>query len=550
MTELDAHTRFWLLAVAAACAACGPDPIAGPYTSIVVGQGRSCRLEPDRTIRCWGRNYLGKSVPPAGEFVAVSLTYWDVCGLRDDGTIACGPDGEPEGAGHSFASLGGECRLLEDGTAFCDGKVPAEGTFVQISGGAWRGCGIATSGDLVCWGWAVETPVGEFLQVSVEDLGGSGCAVDSWGQLACWTESLIAFEDPPAGKFVQVARANEYACAVTRDGALTCWGDDTHDQLQAPDGVFVEVAVDDTHACARSEDGPVVCWGDDHDGKASPPPELPYTQISLNASGMCGLLEGGRADCWGRAPTIDLPNLTSGLGDEPDGVFVQISVGGRQTCARTEAGEVECWGYDPNAPDGLFSSIDVGGQHACGVRIDGTLSCWTDPDWIDVSPSPTQGFVEVSVGSAANGCVLLRERTLACWGASELSDVPTGTFVRVDVSSINDAHDLHACAIRTDGTVVCWGWNEFGQASAPAGDFIDVACGANHSCGLLVDGSIRCWGAGIDSYPDCTDVPTDSPHCGQSAPLEGPFVGLSAGLRTTCGIRPDGDVRCWGAQAR
>ena len=34
---------------------------------------------------------------------------------------------------------------------------------------------------------------------------------------------------------------------------------------------------------------------------------------------------------------------------------------------------------------------------------------------------------------------------------------------------------VHPCGLRTDGTITCRGWNEWGQATAPAGQLSAVA---------------------------------------------------------------------------
>lgn len=47
-----------------------------------------------------------------------------------------------------------------------------------------------------------------------------------------------------------------------------------------------------------------------------------------------------------------------------------------------------------------------------------------------------------------------------------------------------------------DGTVVGWGWNEYGQASPPAGlsNVVAIATGFLHSLALLADGTVVGWG--------------------------------------------------------
>jgi hypothetical protein len=93
------------------------------------------------------------------------------------------------------------------------------------------------------------------------------------------------------------------------------------------------------------------------------------------------------------------------------------------------------------------------------------------------------------------------------------------------------AGEHHVCGLKSDGTLACWGRNDYGQATPPAGTFIQVSAGGNHTCGLKSDGTLACWGA--NTY-------------GQAAPPAGTFTQVSAGAWHTCGLKSDGALACWG----
>ena len=40
----------------------------------------------------------------------------------------------------------------------------------------------------------------------------------------------------------------------------------------------------------------------------------------------------------------------------------------------------------------------------------------------------------------------------------------------------------------------CWGSDEFGKASPPRGEFIELAASVNFTCGLRPSGEVECWG--------------------------------------------------------
>ena len=86
--------------------------------------------------------------------------------------------------------------------------------------------------------------------------------------------------------------------------------------------------------------------------------------------------------------------------------------------------------------------------------------------------------------------------------------------------------------MRSSGSVACWGYNEYGQATPPAGSFVSVSAGTFTTCGVRSDGSVACWGSDED---------------GQATPPAGSFVSVSAGVVHTCGVRSDGSVACWGS---
>ena len=55
--------------------------------------------------------------------------------------------------------------------------------------------------------------------------------------------------------------------------------------------------------------------------------------------------------------------------------------------------------------------------------------------------------------------------------------------------------------------------------------------GFGHSCGVRTDGTVVCWGADAD---------------GQATPPQGTFTQVSAGGFHTCGVQTQGTVACWG----
>jgi hypothetical protein len=135
----------------------------------------------------------------------------------------------------------------------------------------------------------------------------------------------------------------------------------------------------------------------------------------------------------------------------------------------------------------------------------------------------------------AAGCGIRPDGRIACWGNNLISSsVPDGVFSQLSVP----VQDDHVCALRQDSTVACWGANDYGESSAPAGNFNQVSAGREFSCGLTSKGALVCWGT--------TLLADDWNHTDE---LAGTYKQVSAGDRTVCAIDNADLLTCWGANS-
>jgi len=226
-----------------------------------------------------------------------------------------------------------------------------------------------------------------------------------------------------------------------------------------------------------------------------------------------------------------------------------LAVGASRTCALANGGQVYCWGDDTSGqPDDAsrlpyaapisigaesFTQIVAGRGHTCALTTAGKAFCWG---------GNTEGQLGDGTQASSSGAVA----------------VARGTFVSLV------AGGDHTCGLTGEGAALCWGSNQRGQLgdgslaahAAPnevSGSvrFTSLTAGVAHTCGLTTDGRTMCWGSnefgqigpqtvGGPCQASCATIPT---------PVEGSYVGLSAGMNFTCGVERGGVTWCWGASA-
>jgi len=111
----------------------------------------------------------------------------------------------------------------------------------------------------------------------------------------------------------------------------------------------------------------------------------------------------------------------------------------------------------------------------------------------------------------------------------------------------------HTCAVRTDGVIECWGetyaiygggWVTCSLNGCDIGGpskFVQVITNSFNTttCGLRVDGSVQCWGVSQEVRGSRTA--SSGQFVQVSTGSYGGIVGVHA-----CGLRTDGIVECWG----
>ena len=297
-----------------------------------------------------------------------------------------------------------------------------------------------------------------------------------------------------------------HACVIQADSTIVCWGLNHEGQAMPPSGIFLQVTLGGYHSCGIRPDKTVVCWGSNEDDRATPPSGT-FVQISAGLWHNCGVKTDNTLACWGSND----PYWRHGEPKNKDPYL-------------TKWKDVETLGQAA-PPSGTFLQVSAGGRHTCGVRTDHTVECW---------------------GSHLSDPPILAGRL----GRSQ-SVPPDGEFSQVSAGM------SHTCGIRPDQQVECWGGFENGRAEPPIDSFYSqIRAGFAHTCGLEVDSTVVCFGGQDLAGSEMARVPNSTCRC----PIPGTNTGcacttslshtfsqlLETGSGSTCGIRTDNTVVCWG----
>lgn len=417
--------------------------------AIIASAGQTCALRSDKSIYCWGRNYLqdlrknlirASAIPVKAQNInkAVSIVAGleHTCALLDGGTVSCWGNGAEGKLGNPASISLGETPVM---------PYRVEGA-TSISSNYEFTCVLHQSGNISCWGnnWAGQLGNGE----------------TGWGEFAPDNFSPRPVYADDMSDAIQVTAGGSHTCALNQDKSVSCWGFNNFGQLgngkegtgRPLYGFLVEtqpvkvldindakaVSTGWNHTCALHENGSVSCWGRDGHGQ----------------------LGDGRSDF----EIIDDPHIFSSS-NTPTPLKVEgitdasvIALGAEHSCALHNNTTVSCWG-----------------NNLSGQLGDGTTTSSN-------SPIKVSGISDVSTIAAGHEhtCVLHTDGTVSCWGSSNFGKLGNGEMKIRDSSVVNEvlgpakvpkitnaiaiaAGGQHTCAVHEDGTVSCWGDNRSGQ---------------------------------------------------------------------------------------
>jgi alpha-tubulin suppressor-like RCC1 family protein len=341
--------------------------LAGRWSSISAGLGRTCGIRMDGSGYCWGKNDQGQ--------------------LGDGGTTA---SSRPVGIHPPHGT-----------------DTPLRFITIAVGDSGQHTCGISVDKRAFCWG---DNAQGQLGDNSI-------------------TEHHIPTAVDTGLALVGIVVGGNHTCGWTPDYRTLCWGDNGFGQLgdgtttdrRIPTAVgsnlaAVRVSAGANHTCADSLNNVLYCWGLNGDGQLGdggntnrPLPSKASTAIrvkalSVGAVHTCVLAQAGpgvdegSVYCAGNnsdgqlgdGSTTDRNELTKTDGP----LFLSVSAGENHTCAiAANTRQVYCWGSNQfgqlgtGVPAGAtlptpvsgplaFLAVSAGAGHTCGITIQGQAFCW------------------------------------------------------------------------------------------------------------------------------------------------------------------------------
>jgi alpha-tubulin suppressor-like RCC1 family protein len=343
--------------------------------AIAAGYKHTCALLDNGAVKCWGYNYYGQlgqgdtatrgiAAAEMGDNLApialgtgrtakaIGVGQGFTCALLDNGSIKCWGENDSGALGQGDTTIRGD-GPGELGDALDAIDLGTGRSAKAIATGDVHVCALLDNNSVKCWGYGGYGALGQ---------GDANSRGDQAGEMG---DALPAVNLGTGRTAKAIAAGSVSTCAVLDDNSLKCWGYNGEGELGLGDattrgassgsmgdalphvdlgtGRTAKAVATGGHTCAILDDDSLKCWG-------------------TNGSGELGL---GDTNNRGLYPTdmASLPTLDLGTGRTPK----QISVGANHTCALLDDATLKCWGHNG------FGQLGSGTTAYIGMSYPGEL---------------------------------------------------------------------------------------------------------------------------------------------------------------------------------
>lgn len=369
----------WILAITLFAMACD-DPFGPSFPQriddVVAGANHTCAIGNNGHTYCWGDDRFGqlgarmeescrgdqclRPVPLAGGLPLTDLALGEAhtCGIANLKAYCWGFD--------RHGQLGSDDMVPERcglSPAFRCAVVPRRAAvgfpMVGITAASTHSCGVASAGQLFCWGRNLG------MQLGTGD-------TDEQRRPVVLESGL---------EFRGVTTGNAHTCAIALPNVAYCWGYGSSGRLGTGDSedraaparvggqeirrLWQQLDAGAGHTCGVETNSVTSCWG-------------------LNSEGQLG---NGDRTSRGRPSPVDVP-----------GGSTMVSAGDFHSCAVALNGALYCWGSNSRGQLGLGAAgrqlrpthvpihvpvarVSAGEAHTCATTVDGALYCWGANDF-------------------------------------------------------------------------------------------------------------------------------------------------------------------------
>ncbi len=450
--------------------------------------------------------------------------------------------------------------------------------FVAIGMTPYKSLGLNQSIAIDDWGNKITYAIDVNHTVSSTIGGGSLMIVDVNGN------SLT--QSPTMGKviFALVSHGEDGSGAYADDGDVrqACDLSAKDSENCDDDWAFMDASATQSNISVKYFDDYVLWYA--QGGETTTLPKV--NMVSNYFATTCGIKPDNRLSCWGDNTNGQIGDGTTANKNTPTGVqgggtWKTVAVAEDHACGIRFDDTLWCWGNGVNAPVQesqhlYWQSVAVAGTNSCAVDSNDNLYCWTSVV-SGFTPILQQNSVNLYGLGLTHQCFINSVGQLFCWGTNDRGQAgsgngnigtnvlfPTevvggGTWIKLSVAAKN------SCGIKTDNTLWCWGYNTDAQAGSQdyvdeyglidvgqptqvflGGTWKDVVVGATHSCGIKTDNSLWCWGDPTNGQVGSgVDISDGSGHFRQVAGGD-LWKKVSVGYDSTCGIKTDNTLWCWG----